>query len=61
MSPHLLWFPDGTHHGHYEAPDAGAVARGVCRGSIIQLKKIYLANYCNLWNYHCIVVKLRLI
>ena len=35
---HLLWFPDGTHLGHYEAPEAGAVARGVCRGIIIQLK-----------------------
>ena len=37
-SHHLLWFPHSTHLGHYEAPEAGAVARGVCRGIIIQLK-----------------------
>ena len=40
MSHHLLWFPDGTHNGLYEAPEAGggAVAQGVCRGIIIILK-----------------------
>ena len=38
QSHYLLWFPDGTHHGHYEAPEAGTVARGVCRGIIIQVK-----------------------
>ena len=36
----MLWFPDGTHHGHYETPEAGAVVRGVCRGIIIQLKNL---------------------
>ena len=36
-SHHLLWFPDGPHYGHYEAPEARAVARGVCRGIITQL------------------------
>ena len=37
MSHHLLWFPDGPHHGHYEAPEAWEVALGVCRGIITQL------------------------
>ena len=37
-SHHLLWFPDGTHLGHYEAPEVGAVAQDVCKGIIIQLK-----------------------
>ena len=39
-SHHLLWFPDGPHQGHYEAPEARAVARGVCRGIIKQLRSI---------------------
>ena len=36
-SHQLLWFPDGPHHCHYEAPEARAVARGVSRGIITQL------------------------
>ena len=40
-SHHLLWFPDGTHHGHYEAPEAEPVARGICRGIIIQVKSTW--------------------
>ena len=36
-SHHLLWFPDGPHHGHYEALEARTVARGVCRCIITQL------------------------
>ena len=36
-SHQLLWFPDGPYHGHYEAPEARTVARGVCRDIITQL------------------------
>ena len=57
MSHHLLWFPDGPHHGHYEAPETRTVALGVCRGIITQIK--LFGNYWNVWNYYCVVGKLR--
>ena len=40
-SHHLQWFLDGTHHGHYEAQEAGGLLRGVYVGVISYNKNLF--------------------
>ena len=50
------WYPSRSLLG---SGGRGAVAPGVCMQGYYHKIKIYMANYCNLGNYYCIVVKLK--